>query len=409
MIKDYNVTQIRADFPLLQEKVRGKNLIYLDNAATTQKPLSVINAVSDYYLKYNANVHRGVHYLSAKGTQMFEDTRKFVKNFINASDVSEIIFTRGTTESINLVASSFCEAFVGKGDEIIISEMEHHSNIVPFQLAGQRHGAVIKVLPFDEDGELMIDDRLEDLITEKTKLISVCHVSNSLGTINDIKKIINIAHKHNVSVLIDGAQAISHLKVDVRELDCDFYCFSGHKIYAPMGSGILYGKKSLLEKMPPYQGGGEMIKEVRFSGTTFNDLPYKFEAGTPSVADVAGLKAALEYVEHIGYENIEYYESQLTNYALEKLKTISGIRIIGNAKRRAGVISFLIDGYHPLDIGTLLDLFGVAIRTGHHCAQPVMEHYSIVGTCRLSIAMYNTFDEIDMFVESLCQAIKMLR
>ena len=403
-IKQHN---IRAQFPILDTKIRDKQLIYLDSAATTQKPLAVLQAIDAFYRESNANVHRGVHFLSNLATQMMEKSRQTVRQFINAKEDAEIIFTRGTTESINLVASSFGKS-LRKGDQIIVSQMEHHSNIVPWQLAALEHQCEIKVLPFDDSGELMLE-KLEGLITSQTRIIAVTHISNALGTINPIKEIINIAHKHSIPVLIDGAQAIAHTKVDVRELDCDFYCFSGHKIYAPMGIGVLYGKRCWLDSMPPYQSGGEMIKQVSFSGTTFNDLPHKFEAGTPSVADIIGLKAALEYVNEITFDRIEEIENALLQYATAQLETIDSIRIIGNAKQKAGVISFLIDGVHPFDLGTLLDQLGIAIRTGHHCAQPVMEHFNITGTARASLAIYNTEQEIDLFVCALRKVIPMLR
>jgi cysteine desulfurase/selenocysteine lyase len=399
--------KIRTDFPILRTKVRGKRLIYLDNAATTQKPEAVIEAVAAYYRNQNANVHRGVHYLSSLGTELFEDVRDEVCRFINANDRAEIVFTRGTTESINLVASSFGKS-LQKGDEIIVSEMEHHSNIVPWQLAAWEHQAEIQILPFDDSGELLIE-KLEQIISSKTRIIALTHVSNALGTINDIRQVIKLAHKHSIPVLIDGAQGIAHIKVDVKDLDCDFYCFSGHKIYAPMGIGILYGKKELLEELPPYQGGGEMIKEVRFSATSFNDVPYKFEAGTPSVADALGLKAALDYVNTIGYQQIEKTERTLLDYTTTKLKAIDEIQIIGTAKQRAGVVSFLAGNTHPFDIGTLLDQMGIALRTGHHCAQPVMDHFGIVGTLRASFAMYNTIEEVDLFIDALKRVVMMLK
>ncbi|MDR0789373.1 MAG: cysteine desulfurase [Bacteroidales bacterium] len=406
-MKNINQETIRADFPLLATKVRDRQLIYLDNAATTQKPTSVLQTIDSYYRNSNANVHRGVHFLSNEATQMLEEARKTTQQFINAKEDAEIIFTRGTTEAINLVASSFGKS-LAKDDEIIVSEMEHHSNIVPWQLTALEHQATIKVLPFDDLGELMIE-KLEQLITSKTRIIAITHVSNALGTINPIKKIINLAHSHAIPVLVDGAQAIAHTKVDVSELDCDFYCFSGHKIYAPMGVGVLYGKRCWLDALPPYQGGGEMIKQVSFSGTTFNDLPYKFEAGTPSVADILGLKAALDYVNDITLERIEEIENSLLDYATTQLQTIDCLRIIGQAKQKAGVISFLIDGIHPFDLGTLLDQLGIAIRTGHHCAQPVMEHFGITGTARVSLAVYNTQSEIDFFISALQKVILMLR
>ncbi|MDR1846509.1 MAG: cysteine desulfurase [Bacteroidales bacterium] len=401
-----NIDKIRADFPVLSLKPRGRQLIYLDNAATTQKPQAVIDTLATYYQTENANVHRGVHFLSNEATEHFEAARDSVKEFINAADRCEVIFTRGTTESINLVASSFCKT-LRRGDEIIVSEMEHHSNIVPWQLAALEHGLEIRVLPFDDSGELM-QNELKHLINKRTRLVAITQVSNALGTVNDVKNVIETAHKFSIPVLIDGAQAIAHTKVDVRALDCDFYCFSGHKLYAPMGIGILYGKKEILQQLPPYQGGGEMIKEVSFSGTSFNDLPYRFEAGTPDVANALGLKTALEYVNTVGIEQISAYESSLLEYATTKLQSIEGLRLIGTAERKAAVISFLIGEAHPFDVGTLLDQMGIAVRSGHHCAQPVMNHYDIVGTVRASFAFYNTFNEVDALTDALKQISQML-
>lgn len=395
-----NLTNLRKDFPILNEKVNNKPLVYLDNAATTQKPLCVIEAMSNYYLHLNSNVHRGVHTLSQQATTEFEHVRKTVQTFLNSKEQEEIIFTRGTTESINLVASSFSEAFINEGDEIIVSELEHHSNIVPWQIIAQRKKAILRVIPFNDNGELELDI-YKTLLNEKTKIVSVAHVSNALGTVNPIKEIITLAHNMNIPVLIDGAQGVPHYKIDVQDLDCDFYCFSGHKLYAPMGVGIVYGKRKFLEAMPPYHGGGEMIKEVRFSGTTFNEIPYKFEAGTPSVADVLGLKAAIDYVNSIGFETIQKHEDELMQYTTKKLLEVGDITIYGNAKQKAGSLSFNLNGVHPFDVGTLLDQLGIAIRTGHHCAQPVMQHYDIVGTARVSFAIYTTKQEIDYFIESL--------
>ncbi|MBP1631084.1 MAG: cysteine desulfurase [Bacteroidetes bacterium] len=395
-----NLTNLRKDFPILNEKVNNKPLVYLDNAATTQKPLCVIEAMSNYYLHLNSNVHRGVHTLSQQATTEFEHVRKSVQTFLNSKEQEEIIFTRGTTESINLVASSFSEAFIKEGDEIIVSELEHHSNIVPWQIIAQRKKAILRVIPFNDNGELDLNV-YKTLLNEKTKIVSVAHVSNALGTVNPIKEIITLAHNKNIPVLIDGAQGVPHYKIDVQDLDCDFYCFSGHKLYAPMGVGIVYGKRKFLEAMPPYHGGGEMIKEVRFSGTTFNEIPYKFEAGTPSVADVLGLKAAIDYVNSIGFETIQKHEDELMQYTTKKLLEVGDITIYGNAKQKAGSLSFNLNGVHPFDVGTLLDQLGIAIRTGHHCAQPVMQHYDIVGTARVSFAIYTTKEEIDYFIESL--------
>jgi cysteine desulfurase / selenocysteine lyase len=404
----FDVSKIRNDFPILSEKVHNKPLIYFDNGATTQKPKIVIDTISEYYSKYNANVHRGIHFLSNYTTTAAESARETVRNFINASSNEEIIFTRGTTESVNLVAFSFGEAFIKEGDEIIVSEMEHHSNIVPWQLLCERKKAILKVLPFDENGELLVD-QLESLITPKTKLIAVTHVSNALGTVNPIKQIIEIAQCKDVKVLIDGAQAIQHTKVDVQELDCDFYVFSAHKAYGPTGVGVLYGKKELLEQMPPYQGGGEMIENVSFAKTTFNVLPFKFEAGTPNYIDIIAFEKALQYLTNIGLSEIEKYETILLDYATRNLKAIEGIKIIGNTKHKSGVISFVIDGVHPSDLGTLLDHMGIAIRTGTHCAEPVMQHFGITGTARVSFAFYNTFEEIDMLVVSIKKALLMLK
>ena len=401
-----DIETIRNDFPILHQMVNKRPLVYFDNAATTQKPSEVTEALADYYNRYNSNIHRGVHHLSQIATEAFESTRQNVRAFINARDAHEVIFTRGTTESINLVASSFCRKFVGKGDEIIVSEMEHHSNIVPWQMACEERGAILKVIPFDEHGVLMIE-KLEELISPQTRLIAVTHVSNALGTINPIKQIIDLAHAKGVKVLIDGAQAISHLSVDVQALDCDFYCFSGHKIYAPMGIGILYGKEELLNQMPPYQGGGEMIKEVTFAKTTYNELPYKFEAGTPSVGDVIGLDVAIKYIQKLGMENIAKYEDDLLQYCTRELLKIEGVSIIGTAPQKTSVVSFMIKNIHPYDAGTIIDKLGIAVRTGHHCAQPVMDHFKIPGTIRASFAFYNTKEEIDRLIAAVKQVKEM--
>lgn len=403
-----DIDKIRSDFPILGTEVHNKPLIYLDNAATTQKPEVVIDTISEYYSKYNANIHRGVHFLSNFATDATEKARETIRKFINAGSVEEVIFTRGTTESINLVAFSFGETYVNSGDEIIISEMEHHSNIVPWQMMCERKNAILKILPFDEDGVLILD-KLNDLISEKTKLVAITHISNVLGTINPIEDIIKIAHKYNVPVLIDGAQAVQHVKVDMRELDCDFYVFSGHKLYGPTGTGILYGKKRLLNEMIPYQGGGEMIAKVSFEKTTYNELPYKFEAGTPNYIDSIALAKAIDYVDSIGLDNIYNYENELLEYATNKLQEIDGLRIIGNAKHKSSVISFVVDGVHPMDAGTLLDQMGIAIRTGTHCAEPVMQHFGISGTARASFAFYNTFKEVGAFVEGLKRVLLLLK
>ncbi|MBR3559779.1 MAG: cysteine desulfurase [Bacteroidales bacterium] len=397
----------RSDFPILNEKVYGKTLVYLDNAATTQKPQVVIDALHDYYCRINSNIHRGVHCLSQLATNEFELARESVRQYIHAATTQEVIFTRGATESINLVAASFGRTYLHEGDEVIVSEMEHHSNIVPWQIACEERRAKLKVLPFNEKGELIISE-LENLMTDKTKIVAVAHVSNSLGTVNPVDEIIRIAHRHNVPVLIDGAQAVAHCPVDVQALDCDFYCFSGHKMYAPMGIGVMYGKAKWLNEMQPYQGGGEMIRDVTFEKTTYNDLPFKFEAGTPSVGDVIGLRKAIEYIQNIGLENIASYENNLLAYATEKLAAIDGMRFIGEAAHKTGVISFLVGDIHPYDMGVLLDHQGVAVRTGHHCTQPVMTHFGIPGTVRASFAMYNTFEEADALVAAVIKAKTML-
>lgn len=412
-----DIKEIKKDFPILDIKVNNKPLIYLDNAATTQKPIQVIEAISDYYKNYNANVHRGVHTLSQIATDKFEAVREQIKNFINAKESSEIIYTRGTTESINLLASSLSYQ-LEEDDEIIISESEHHSNIVPWQIACQRTKAKLKVLPIKENGAYDLE-KLETLLSDKTRIVSLAQVSNSLGIIHRIKEIIqrirkinqrNIEKKQrNILTIVDGAQGIPHLKVDVQDLGCDFYCFSAHKIYAPMGIGVLYGRKELLEEMHPYQGGGEMIKEVTFEKTTYNIAPYRFEAGTPSVADVIGFGKALEYINNIGLENIISHEDKIMRYATERLQEIEGVRIIGTAPEKAGAISFLIGESHPFDVGTLLDQLGIAIRTGHHCAQPVMQHYNIPGTARASFALYTDFEDIDKFADSLKRVALMLQ
>ena len=402
-----NIYKIREDFPALHQLVYKKPLIYLDNAATTQKPKVVINTLLEYYNKQNSNIHRGVHYLSQQATSAYEDARRVIQNFIHAAYSHEIIFTRGTTESINLVASSFAKKFLNKGDEIVISGMEHHSNIVPWQMACEERRVALKVIPFNEAGELIIEE-FEKLLNEKTKLVAITHISNALGTINPLKEIINIAHSRNIPVLVDGAQALPHMKIDVQDLDCDFYCFSGHKMYAPMGVGVLYGKEKMLEELPPYQGGGEMIKEVTFEKTTYNELPFKFEAGTPNVGDGLGLASAIKYLETIGMDAIHKHESDLLDYATKKLLMIDELKIIGNAKNKAGVISFFVGKIHPTDIGEIIDKMGIAVRTGHHCAQPVMDRYRIPGTIRASFSFYNTFEEIDIFVEGVIKAKSML-
>lgn len=398
---------MRDQFPILDQHIYGHPLVYFDNAATTQKPRCVIDTLSNYYLTLNSNIHRGAHHLAAQATEAYEATRQHVQRFINARHNHEIVFTRGTTESINLVAASFGQAFLNQGDEIIISGMEHHSDIVPWQLACERKGTRLRVIPFSDEGILDLN-AYKSLFTENTRIVAVNHVSNTLGTINPIKEIISIAHSHNVPVLIDGAQAISHIKVDVQELDCDFYCFSGHKMYAPMGVGVMYGKEEWLDKMPPYQGGGEMIKTVTFERTTYNELPFKFEAGTPSVGDVLGLESAMNFMASIGIDNIFQHEHELTQYATEQLLQIPNMRIFGTAPNKTSVISFLIGNAHPYDVGTLLDKLGIAVRTGHHCTQPIMDRYGIPGTVRASFAIYNTREEIDLFIKALNRIAPML-
>jgi len=403
--KKYDVNRIREDFPILKTYVHGKPLVYLDNAATTQKPDFVIDRINKYYSTMNSNIHRGVHALSGVATEAFETARINVKQFINALGKNEIIFTRGTTESINLVASSYGRTYIKEGDEIIISHMEHHSNIVPWQMLCKEKNAKLKVIPINDNGELIYEE-FEKLVNERTKFISVVYVSNSLGTVNDVKRIIDYAHKFKIPVLIDGAQAVNHIKVDVQELDCDFLAFSGHKIYGPTGIGILYGKVDLLEAMPPYMGGGYMISKVTFEETTYNELPHKFEAGTPDIAGAIGLGAAIDYVNNIGIENIRNHETELLNYAAEQVAGIPGLRIIGNAKDKTSVLSFVLENIHPHDIGTFLDFEGVAIRTGHHCTQPLMQRFKIPATSRASFGMYNTKKEIDVLVKGLKKIIE---
>ena len=401
-----DIENIRKDFPILEEKIHGKPLVYFDNAATTQKPRQVIDEMVKYYYKYNSNIHRGVHYLSNKSTDGNENARILVQNFINAKHSHEVIFTSGTSESINLVANSFGDRYISEGDEVIVSELEHHSNIVPWQMLCERKKATLKVLPFNDRGELMIE-KLNDLITDRTKIVAVNHISNSLGTINPIREIIKIAHAKNVRVLIDAAQSIQHKKIDVQELDADFLVFSGHKLYGPTGIGVLYGKEELLNEMPPWKGGGEMIAEVSFEKTTYNELPYKFEAGTPNYIDAIGLGAAIEYVENIGIENIDAYEQELLAYGTEKLLSIDGLKIFGTAAEKTSVISFLVEGIHFYDMGMLLDQMGIAVRTGTHCTEPVMQHFGIDGTVRASFSFYNTKEEIDSLYNGILKVCKM--
>ena len=407
-IKPFDVAAIRKQFPVLERKVKGKNLVYFDNAATAQKPKVVINALVDYYQQYNANIHRGIHSLAEEATAAFEATRDTVKEFINAKYRKEIIFTRGVTEGINLVAATWGRQNIKEGDEIIISGMEHHSNIVPWQMLCLEKKAVLKVIPVDNNGELMMNE-FEKLISPKTKIVSIVHASNSLGTINPVKEIIEIAHQHNIIVLVDGAQSSVHLDIDVQDMDCDFFVISSHKVYGPTGVGVLYGKKELLEEMPPYMGGGEMIKEVTFDHTTYNDLPYKFEAGTPNIADTVAFKAALDFVNEVGKGNIRKHEETLTKYAMDKLSKIEGVRLIGTAKHKTSVVSFIVEGVHPQDMGILLDNYGIAVRTGHHCCQPLMTRFEIPGTIRASFAMYNTKEEVDELVKGVEKAVRMLR
>ncbi len=404
-----NISSIRDMFPVLDQKVNGKKLIYFDNAATTQKPKRVINALSEYYSTYNANIHRGLHALAEKATAAYEDTRKTVQQFIHAPEVEEVIFTSGTTESINLVANAFGRKFLNAGDEVIISELEHHSNIVPWQLICQERGAVLKVIPIDLLGDLDIE-AYKNIISKKTKIVAINHISNSLGTINPVKEIVDIAHDSGAVVLLDGAQASAHVDIDVQALDCDFYAFSAHKLYGPTGVGILYGKRKLLESMDPYKGGGEMIKEVSFEKTTFADLPYKFEAGTPNIADVIAFNEALKFVQGLGDKrDILSYEQSLLDEATERLKEIPGMTIIGEAKNKIGVISFNIEGLHHFDVGMMLDAKGIAVRTGHHCTQPLMHKFGIDGTVRISFSIYNTLEEVSIFVESLKQIVEKWR
>ena len=405
MQKLYDIENIRQDFPILSRDVYGKPLVYLDNGATTQKPLCVLDAMREEYLNVNANVHRGVHYLSQQATDLHEAARERVRKFINAEKTEEIVFTRGTTEAINLVAASFGE-LMNKGDEVIVSVMEHHSNIVPWQLLANRKGTKIKVIPINDRGELIIDE-YKKLFNEHTRIVSVTHVSNVLGTINPIDDIIRIAHSHGVPVLIDGAQSTPHIKIDVQTLDCDFFAFSGHKMYGPTGIGVLYGKEEWLEKMPPYQGGGEMIDTVSFEKTTFEKPPLKFEAGTPDYVATHGLSVAIDYIEKIGMDNITAHERQLTEYCMEQLRNIEGARLIGEAIDKDAVVSFLIGNIHHLDMGTLLDRLGIAVRTGHHCAQPLMERMGVQGTVRASFALYNTMEEVDFLVNGIRRVMKM--
>jgi cysteine desulfurase / selenocysteine lyase len=402
-----DIQSIRKQFPILHQNVHGKPLVYFDNAATSQKPLHVIEALTSYYTGYNSNVHRGVHYLAEKATTAFEESRESARKFVNASSLEEIIITKGTTEGINLVASSFGRKFIKEGDEIIISTLEHHSNIVPWQMLCEEKGAKLRIIPINEYGELILEE-YEKMLNERTKLVSVVYASNALGTINPAKEIIRMAHRVGARVLLDGAQASAHLSVDVQDLDCDFLVFSAHKVYGPTGIGILYGKKEILEQMPPYLGGGEMIKEVTFEKTTYNDLPYKFEAGTPNIGDTIALKFALDFVENLGKENIAEHEHSLLVYATEQMQTIPKVKIIGTAKEKIGVISFVAEGIHHFDLGMMLDANGVAVRTGNHCTMPLMNRLGLSGTARASFAVYNTKEEVDIFVTELAKAVKVM-
>jgi len=396
----FDVEKVRHDFPILREKVRGRTLVYLDNAATSQKPQVVIDAISRHYERGNANIHRGVHFLSEHATEEHEAARATVQSFLNAEEASEIIFVRGATEAINLVAQTYGRTQVGPGDEVLITAMEHHSNIVPWQILCEQKGGRLRVVPINESGELLLEE-FQKLLNTRTKIVAVTQVSNALGTINPVRRIIEMAHSENIPVLVDGAQAVPHLKVDVQALDCDFYVFSGHKLYGPTGIGVLYGKSALLDAMPPYQGGGDMISSVTFEKTIYNKLPYKFEAGTPHVAGAIGLGAAIDYVNGLGMDNVAAYEREVLTYATEAVTAIPGIRVIGTAREKAGVLSFLLDSIHPHDIGTILDQEGIAIRAGHHCAQPIMQRFGIAATARASFGLYNTKEEVDALVNGI--------
>ncbi len=406
-MKNLDITKIRADFPILSREVNGKPLVYLDNGATTQKPKQVIDAIVKYYTDMNSNVHRGVHYLSQISTDAFEVTRRKVKQFINAAHEHEIIITTGTTHAINIIATCFGKAHIRKDDEILISAMEHHSNIVPWQMLCDEVGAKLKVIPMNKKGELILEE-YENLLNDRTKIVSITYVSNALGTVNPVKEMIEIAHRYQIPVLVDGAQAVQHMAVDVQELDADFFTFSGHKMYGPTGVGVLYGKEALLNAIPPYQGGGDMIKEVTFAKTTYNELPFKFEAGTPNIEAGICLADAIDYIQSLGLENIAAHEEELLAYATEKMIQIPGLRIIGTAARKSSVLSFVVEGVHPYDIGVILDKLGIAVRTGHHCAQPVMEQFGIPGTVRASFACYNTKEEIDKLAMGVERAVAML-
>jgi len=403
----YNINKVRGDFPILSREVYKRPLVYLDNAATTQKPLCVLDAMREEYLNVNANVHRGVHYLSQQATDLHEAARETVRSFINANKTEEIVFTRGTTEAINLVASSFCQSQMKEGDEVLVTDMEHHSNIVPWQLQAMQRGIVVRHLPITDDGRLVCCDSIATYLTEKTKLLSIAHVSNVLGTINPVKDIIRIAHERGIPVLVDGAQSAPHMKIDVQDLDCDFFAFSGHKMYGPTGIGVLYGKEEWLDRLPPYQGGGEMIDKVTWEHTTFERLPFKFEAGTPDYIATHGLATAINYLLSVGLDSVEAHETELTRYCIEQLQTIEGIKIYGPKAPHDAVVSFNVGNIHHLDIGTLLDRLGIAVRTGHHCAQPLMDRLGISGTVRASFALYNTKEEVDALVAGLRRVVQM--
>ncbi len=405
--RKFNVNEIREDFPLLRQLVYGKNLIYFDNGATTQKPQIVIDAITKYYSKDNANIHRGVHYLSQIATNDYEESRKVIQKYINASKSEEIIFTKGTTDAINLVSNSFGE-LLSEGDEILISAMEHHSNIVPWQMLCERKGCVLRIIPINEEGEI-IQEEYDKLLSNKTKLVAITHISNTLGTINPVRTMTEKAHAVGAKILIDGAQSIQHKKIDVLDIDCDFFVFSGHKVFGPTGIGVLYGKEAILDEMPPYQGGGDMIAKVSFEKTTYNELPFKFEAGTPHIAGAICLGTAIQYLNTLDMDAVLRYEADLADYAEGLLDTFEGLRIIGQAKKKTSVVSFVIDGIHPFDLGTLLDKQGIAVRTGHHCTQPLMDFYKIPGTTRASFAFYNTKEEIDIFIGAVERAISMLK
>ena len=406
--KTFDINAIREQFPVLKEEVNGKPIIYFDNAATTQKPLMVLNALDNYYYHQNANIHRGIHALAERATNAFEETRTRAQQFINAAEREEVVFTKGTTESINLVAATYGRKFIQEGDEVIIATMEHHSNIVPWQMLCEEKGAILKVIPVNEKGEIIFEE-YEKLLSRRTKIVAVVYASNSLGTINPVKEIIKKAHEVGAVTLLDGAQATAHLDIDVQDLDVDFYALSAHKMYGPTGVGVLYGKRALLESMPPYQGGGEMIKDVSFTKTTYNDIPYKFEAGTPNIADVVGFKYAMDFVDGIGKDEIRAHENEVLKYATEEMKKIEGLRVIGEAADKVSVLSFDIEGVHSFDIGQMLDARGVAVRTGHHCTQPLMERYGIEGTSRASFAVYNTKAEVDVMVDGLKRIVSFMK